>query len=191
MVAVTTTTTPRFRDQNPQRPSRYTNHSNQNPDSPLHGVEPFTTALFSSSAFCPATLTLLHEMRCLTKRSKATLSRGVGMGVVYEIVNAAANIYRRAFLKVPFEASCNERDVERICELLEDEGCDDTWVAYPGVLMWILLVGIAAAGKGGRRERSFLTMFFYRVGTTAVWWGTEECTEAVMTFLRVKREVEV
>lgn len=57
---------------------------------------------------------------------------------------------------------------------------------YPGVLLWILLVGVAAA-DGGEGERSYLTMWFYRVGTTAVHWGVEECTEAVLAFLRVKR----
>ena len=73
-----------------------------------------------------------------------------------------------------------------ICECLEDADNDEVWVKYPGVLLWILLVGVAAA-DGGEGERSYLTMWFYRVGTTAVHWGVEECTEAVMAFLRVKR----
>ncbi|KAG4435418.1 hypothetical protein IFR05_009092 [Cadophora sp. M221] len=189
VVAVTTNSHPRFWDQNPQRPGKYTNHSHQISDSPLHGTQRFSSSTFSLLDFCPATLTLLQEMRDLTEGVKATLSREIGRGTVFEIVNAAASIYRRAFLGVPFEASCNARDVQRMCELLEDETCDETWVRYPGVLMWILLVGIAAGRRS--RERSFLTMFFYRVGTTAVWWGMEECTEAVMTFLRVKRGAEV
>lgn len=69
---------------------------------------------------------------------------------------------------------------------MEDTGCDETWTRYPGLLMWILLVGMAVGGE----RRSFLTMFFYKVGTTAVWWGMDECTRAVMTFLRVKRGAE-
>lgn len=188
MVAVTTNTHPRFWDQNPQRPGKYTNHSHQISDSPLYGTQRFSSPPFPLCDFCPATLTLLQEMRDLTDGVKATLSREIGRGAEFEIVNAAASIYRRAFLGVPFETSCNARDVQRMCELLEDETCDETWVRYPGVLMWILLVGVAAGKRSG--ERSFLTMFFYRVGTTAVWWGMEECTQAVMTFLRVKRAAE-
>ncbi|KAL2076212.1 hypothetical protein VTL71DRAFT_1155 [Oculimacula yallundae] len=181
IVAVTTTTRPRFWDQNPQKPAIYTNLSNQIADSPLHG-----TMDFGSSSFCPATLILLQEMRDLTNGVKATLSRGTGTGL-FPIIDAASSIYRRAFLKVPFDSPCNSKDVERICELLEDHSADETWVKYPGLLMWILLVGMSAAK---RERRSFLTMFLYRVGTTAVWWGMDECTMAVMTFLRVKRRAE-
>ncbi|KAH9223067.1 hypothetical protein DL95DRAFT_380005, partial [Leptodontidium sp. 2 PMI_412] len=138
MVAVTTNTHPRFWDQNPQRPGKYTNHSHQISDSPLYGTQRFSSPPFPLCDFCPATLTLLQEMRDLTDGVKATLSREIGRGAEFEIVNAAASIYRRAFLGVPFETSCNARDVQRMCELLEDETCDETWVRYPGVLMWIL-----------------------------------------------------
>ncbi|KAH7412613.1 hypothetical protein BKA64DRAFT_659233 [Cadophora sp. MPI-SDFR-AT-0126] len=202
-VALLTNTQPRFNDQTPRRPMQFSNHSHQIASSPLYS----TTSYFPSfefesttSPFCPKTLLLLHKMHTLTHNSSSNSpfapipppTLGVSTAVengnkgLFRIVQAASNIYRRAILKIPFASQCNRRDAQVICECLEDAENDEVWVRYPGVLLWILLVGVAAA-EGGDGERSYLTMWFYRVGTTAVWWGVEECTEATMVFLRVKR----
>lgn len=200
-VALLNNTQPRFSDQHPRRPMQFTNHSHQISASPLYSITSYFPSFeieSSASPFCPRSLSLLHEMHALTYNSKSklsstripplTLSAGIGdeNRGLFRIIQAASNIYRRAFINIPFSSPCNRREVQAICECLEDAENDEVWVKYPGVLLWILLVGVAAA-DGGEGERSYLTMWFYRVGTTAVHWGVEECTEAVLAFLRVKR----
>lgn len=90
-------------------------------------------------------------------------------------------------LPVPFRSAGNAADVNEIRDALEDTSNDETWTHYPGILFWILLTALAAANDD---RRCYIAMFMFRVGTTAVWWGTEEATAAVMTFLRVKMAAE-
>lgn len=127
-------------------------------------------------------------MRDLTDGSRDADSLDVmgGDGSLFRIVNAASNIYRRAFQGIQFASVCNSVDVKEICDGLEDASNDETWTRYPGILLWIVLVGMVAD-----YQRSFFTMWVFRVGTTAVWWGMDDATTAVMTFLRVKRMSEV
>ncbi len=122
-------------------------------DSPLCGVVDFKT-LLGKSAFCKGSIELLQEMRDLTDGICDADSPGTfGTGSVFRIVNAASNIYRRAFQGVPFSSACNSVNVMEICDGLEDISNDETWIRYPGILFWIALVEIIAD-----YQRSFFTI---------------------------------
>ncbi|KAL2072913.1 hypothetical protein VTL71DRAFT_10237 [Oculimacula yallundae] len=196
LVAVMTSSQPRFRDQNPQRPApalviNTSIGKLQIADSPLYGDVPFDQ-LLEGSSFCTASVKLLQEMRDLTEgfRGVASVPADIsGHGGPFDIINAASNIYRRAFMTppVPFHSVWNENDVKKICDALEDTSNDDTWTYYPGILLWVLLTALSAAKY---KRRSYIAFFVFRAGTTAIWWGMEEATTSVMTFLRVKLAAE-
>jgi hypothetical protein len=108
----------------------------------------------------------------------------------------AAAIYERAIFPlllsspsaprqhIPFASQLNHQALEALVQSLQFPTHDATFAQYPGVLVWILLVGAAAAE--GREERGFLVMFLARVGTGSgySWWN--EMRETVERFRAVR-----
>lgn len=87
----------------------------------------------------------------------------------------------------PFSSSQNQRSLECLVQSLQFPTHDATFTQYPGILIWILLVGAVAAE--GRPERGFLVMFLSRtgVGSEYGWW--DEMREMFETFRRVRQIV--
>jgi hypothetical protein len=106
------------------------------------------------------------------------------------IVYLASTTYAPAFSirPTPFNALCNNTAVRSLAETLEDTTNDEIWIRYPGILLWIVLSGYAAAKN--MPERSFFAMFAIRVGTSAAWWGMEAAGLAIRKFIEVKRRAE-
>jgi hypothetical protein len=110
-----------------------------------------------------------------------------------QIIYLTSTIYSPAFSAPPlgpitFNSLCNNAAVRSLTEALEDTTNDEIWVRYPGILLWIVLTGYAAAEK--LPDRSFFAMFVFRVGTSAAWWGMEAAGMAIRKFIGVKRRAE-
>lgn len=64
---------------------------------------------------------------------------------------------------------------------------DTIFALYPGIFVWILLVGAVAAE--GRVERGFLVVFLARVGTGSEYGWWDGMRETVERFQRVREIV--
>jgi hypothetical protein len=110
---------------------------------------------------------------------------------VLDVLRIAARIYRRAFLSPPiqFKSPLNAADVQLLTRLLCKSSSDDFWVLYPGVQLWMLLVGLAAAAS--MKECAYFMMLMTRVGkfTEAESW--QEIQTSIRMFLLVQRRSEV
>jgi hypothetical protein len=168
----------------------------QIPDSPLLSRKSFKSIL-SGSPFCARGRKLLLEMRMLTDPTvyneevegfgewSSTLSPTYSS--LSRTIYFTSDIYRRALgsPSIPFTSPLNETAIKEISLGLEDIGNDETWIRYPGILLWILLT--ASSATVARGPRGFFVMLLFRVGISAVWWGTEEAREALLRFADVKR----
>ncbi|KAG0649271.1 hypothetical protein D0Z07_4302 [Hyphodiscus hymeniophilus] len=204
LVAVMTSSEPRLhfqsRSPEPASPDDPSIGSQQVPDSPLWGTTPLSLVL-ANSPFCGECIKVLQVMRDLvTIRQSGRhdslplpsfgLLRHSSLPSLLKIILLTAIIFHRAFSEPPvsFAAPVNHDVIEQICRELEDEANDETWVRYPGILLWIVLTAGAAASF--REERAFFTMFLMKVGTSAVWWGPDKARLALLRFLWIKRRSE-
>jgi hypothetical protein len=107
-----------------------------------------------------------------------------------KIVYLTSTIYSQALSESPtmFSSLANHPAMEQIYGELADTANDDTWIRFPGVLLWIVLTAGAAAAFSSKQ--GFFIMFLFRVGTSAVWWGREEARLSLLTFLWAKRRSE-
>jgi hypothetical protein len=167
-------------------------NSFQIPDSPLWGSAHFQDILTTSPFDLPSR-TILQQMRILTDGQAQQLERysilepAPFSSSLSKMVYLTSTIYASAFSNnpTPFDSVCNNAAVQELCSGLEDTTNDETWTRYPGILLWIVLTGLAAAAN--LPQRSYFAMFVFRVGTSAVWWGTEAANAAIRRFIGVKR----
>lgn len=168
----------------------------QIPDSPLFSRKSFKDIL-SDSPFCARSRKLLLEMRILTEPTlydeevedfgEWSSNLSPTCSSLSRVIYFTSDIYRRALgiPSIPFTSPLNEAAIKKISLCLEDTSNDETWIRYPGNLLWILLIASSATVAKG--PRGFFIMLLFRVGTSAVWWGTEEAREAILEFADVKR----
>ena len=105
---------------------------------------------------------------------------------VFETLHRTALIYERAVTlpHVPFNSPTNYSDLSSLYESLNTSAPDPFWLRYPGILLWVLLVGCAVSVK--REERSYFMMFLAKVGifTEQRWWF--ESQSAILRFIEVQ-----
>ncbi|KAH7361032.1 hypothetical protein BKA65DRAFT_197237 [Rhexocercosporidium sp. MPI-PUGE-AT-0058] len=105
---------------------------------------------------------------------------------IFETLHHTALIYERAVnsLYTPFNSPINYPDLAFLYGSLNISAPNPFWIRYPGILLWVLLVGCAASVK--REERSYFMMFLAKVGifTEQRWWF--ETQNAVLRFLEVQ-----
>ncbi len=136
---------------------------------------------------------MLQEMRDLTDGhvpQPQFSDEAIPSTTLLKIIHTTGIIYASALTTppTPFNAACNAAAVRTIAECLEDTTNDSVWTQYPGILLWIVLTAYTAADK--LPERSFFATFLSRVGTSAVWWGTDAAGMAIRRFSVVKRVAE-
>ncbi len=106
---------------------------------------------------------------------------------VFETLHHAALIHERAvsFPHLPFNSPINYTDLRFLYESLNISAVDPFWLQYPGILLWVLLVGCAVSVE--REERSYFMMFIAKIGifTEQRWWF--ETQSAIMRFIEVQK----
>lgn len=183
-------------------------------DSPLCSSGTLHHAL-AGSEFCEESIQTLQRMRNLT----IFITRGLNINVdvmnyvpqspehdginarslhaepatpsLHRIIQTTASIYTQALSSppIPFASSVNREAAEEICRAIESPANDATWDQYPGILIWVLLTGVAAARD--LPGHSLLVSFLVRVGLGAGYGWWEELSEGMVTFMKVKRRTEV
>ncbi|KAH9213139.1 hypothetical protein DL95DRAFT_524629 [Leptodontidium sp. 2 PMI_412] len=105
---------------------------------------------------------------------------------VFETLHHTALIYERAVTPphIPFISPINYQDLASMYESLNISAPNPFWIRYPGMLLWVLLVGCAVSVK--REERSYFMMFLAKVGifTEQRWWF--ETQNAILKFVKVQ-----
>ncbi|KAH7346817.1 hypothetical protein BKA65DRAFT_284611 [Rhexocercosporidium sp. MPI-PUGE-AT-0058] len=108
---------------------------------------------------------------------------------VLETLQHTSTIYHRAieFLAIDFPSPLNERAYQDLCTAFGKCSDDDFWVRYPGVQLWVLLVGTAASR--GKKEAAFWMFYLSRTGSfsNAANWLTGNA--AIRLFLDIQRRM--
>ncbi|PVH76179.1 hypothetical protein DL98DRAFT_535972 [Cadophora sp. DSE1049] len=108
---------------------------------------------------------------------------------VLETLQHAGVIYHRAveFFNIDFPSPINKRAFQDLCTAFGKCSDDDFWVRYPGVQLWVLLVGTAAAR--GKKEAAFWMFYLSRTGSfsNAANWLTGNA--AIRLFLDIQRRM--
>ena len=84
---------------------------------------------------------------------------------VLETLQGAASIYSRSLtgLNIDFSSFLNNEGFRKLQGAFGKCTEDDFWVRYPGVLLWVILVGTAAAW--GKEEAAFWMFYLARTGS--------------------------
>jgi hypothetical protein len=84
---------------------------------------------------------------------------------ILETLLSAGAIYSRSLSNptIDFPLSINDQAFQDLCKAFGKCSNDDFWVAYPGVLLWVLLVGTAVAR--GKKEAAFWMFYLSRTGS--------------------------
>jgi hypothetical protein len=152
----------------------------------LEDSETLSTLIYSSTAWN----SLEEHLDTLSPRnSKHTLEPELAEKTVFDVLLAASIIYHRALSTPPttFSAPANVSCLQNLFKYINVSAPDQFWLRYPGILLWVLLVGCAAAVK--RSERSYFMMFLAKVGIFTelrCWFETES---AILKFIAVQQRL--
>jgi hypothetical protein len=106
---------------------------------------------------------------------------------VLETLLSAGVIYSRSLANpaVDFPSPKNEKAFDQLCTAFGKCSDDEFWVRYPGILLWILLVGTAASRA--KKHAAFWMFYLSRTGsfTTAETWLMGSA--AIRRFLELQR----
>lgn len=105
---------------------------------------------------------------------------------LFKIIRNTSIIYRGAFLlpSTPISSSLNYPFVTSIVALLSSSDYDDTWVCFPGILLWIMLTGTVAASN--HPEQTFFKQFFAEIVSAARWSWWDEIIGAFEKFFKIR-----
>lgn len=186
-------------------------------DSPLHSTGTLVDAL-DDSEFSGESIHTLQRLRNLTIFSSKGLNINTGIAnftpslpdtrYLYKqrmiddddtyypapsldrVIELTSSIYLGALSNppIPFSSHRNWAAAKELCAAIESPVNDATWDEYPGILVWVLLTGAAAAKEFP--EHSLLTSLLIRVGLGAGYGWWEELSEMMVTFMKMKRRAE-
>jgi len=109
---------------------------------------------------------------------------------VLDVLRIASIIHCRALSTPPvhFSAPANIPLLRLLYDFINVSAPDPFWLRYPGILLWVLLIGCAAAVK--RRERSYFMMYLAKVGifTEPRCWF--EAQSAILRFIEVQNTIK-
>lgn len=88
---------------------------------------------------------------------------------------------------VPFADEINREPMMILKSLLERIGIEKTWTRIPGVLVWILLTGGAAAE--GMPEKDYFVALMVRIGMGIGLQNWDEFRTTCLNFAAVEREL--
>jgi hypothetical protein len=163
-----------------------TNQVSQGNNLSFENVEALFTFINSSTAWQP----LERRLNSTYLRSlKQNPGRNVPEKTVLGTLLAASIIYHRALSipPTPFSDPANLPFLQILFNSLNASAPDPFWLQYPGILLWVLLVGCASAVK--RSERSYFMMFLAKVGIFTkprCWFETQS---AILRFIHVQQRL--
>ena len=141
---------------------------------PLGPIVPFVER--PQSDYNTALLTLPLLSRCTNTTHNHLL----------ETLQSASLLYSRSLTCPPidFPSTQNEVVFQQLCTAFSKCSDDDFWISYPGILLWILLIGTASAR--GKTSSAFWMFYLSRTGnfSNAESWLTG--TAAVRKFLDIQ-----
>ncbi|KAL2074994.1 hypothetical protein VTL71DRAFT_8774 [Oculimacula yallundae] len=105
---------------------------------------------------------------------------------IFETLHRTAMIYERAVTPpyTHFNSPTNFADLSFLYTSLNTSAGNPFWIQYPGILLWVLLVGCATSVK--REERSYFMMFLAKVGIFSDERSWNETQTAVLRFVNVQ-----
>lgn len=106
---------------------------------------------------------------------------------VFETLHFTALIYQRAVSSpaIPFNCPLNHANLSSLYVSLNISAADQFWARYPGIRLWVLLVGCATSVN--REERSYFMMFLAKMGIFADFRQWDETQSAILRFLDVQK----
>ena len=106
---------------------------------------------------------------------------------LFEVIQQTSVIYFGALQtpSIPFSSPINRMSIREVCRAVESPANDRVWDQYPGIFIWVLLVGCAAAEQGSTEDNYFLCLLI-KVALGAGYGWLDALTEAVKSFIRVK-----
>jgi len=106
---------------------------------------------------------------------------------LFRIIQQTSDIYLGALQTppIPFSSPRNKQSTIDLCQAVESPANDEVWDRCPGIFIWVLLVGCAAAEEGST-EYNYFVCLLIKVALGAGYGWLDVLTEAVKTFIKVK-----
>jgi hypothetical protein len=106
---------------------------------------------------------------------------------LFQVIQQTSVIYFGALQtpSIPFSSPVNRMSIREVCRAVESPANDTVWDQYPGIFIWVLLVGCAAAEQG-LTEYNYFVCLLIKVALGAGYGWLDALTEAVKSFIRVK-----
>ncbi|KAH8811555.1 hypothetical protein F5884DRAFT_854896 [Xylogone sp. PMI_703] len=206
LVAAILGTEPQFPALGPDRPIRPPPQLHgliQIPDSPLYGHQRLQDVLLGSP-FCSQSISLLQQMQDFTRALVAEPSSFLSPLLptfsdlspshilnlnphpsLLDMIALTSAIYVQFFSSNSLSVSVSTL-ATALMTYLECPIHDETWMKYPGILLWIVLTG-SATTAGEKGERSLFLLWATRLGLISVWGWWEEMRSSVECFARVRK----
>lgn len=184
-------------------------HPTKAPNSPLSSNDTFDNIL-RNTVFCNQSINMIQSMRDLTILAAIPPYACVPTSIIsyldleftlndkpyipfprnptiFRIVRLASIIYERALLTppTPLSSVVNHSLAEELARLMVSPVHDVTWTRFPGLLLWILLVGSSSI-RPGRPEHCFFVSWAIKIALVVGYGWWEETSKALALFLRIK-----
>jgi hypothetical protein len=106
---------------------------------------------------------------------------------LFQVIQQTSVIYFGALQtpSIPLSSPVNRMSIREVCRAVESPANDTLWDKYPGIFIWVLLVGCAAAEQG-LTEYNYFVCLLIKVALGAGYGWLDALTEAVKSFIRVK-----
>jgi hypothetical protein len=106
---------------------------------------------------------------------------------LFQIIQQTSDIYLGALQTppIPFSSPINRKFTLPLCKAVESPANDEVWDRFPGIFIWVLLVGCASAEEGSI-EYNYFVCLLIKVALGAGYGWLEVLTEAVKTFIKVR-----
>ena len=106
---------------------------------------------------------------------------------LFSIIQQTSDIYLGALQTppIPFCSPIHRRSTVNLCQAVESPANDEVWDRFPGVFIWVLLVGCAASEERST-EYNYFVCLLIKVALGAGYGWLDVLTEAVKTFIKVK-----
>jgi hypothetical protein len=154
--------------------SRHRTTTRLDPTSSQHPTIPFQEE--ARHAYKTPLLTLPLPSSCHDPSHNHVLQTLLSAASIYTLTLSCPNI--------DFPSPQNEESFQSLCAAFGKSSHDEFWERYPGILLWVLLVGTAASR--GKEVAAFWMFYLARTGSFSNAEGWLVGSAAVNRFLRIQ-----